>query len=424
MPIHTPELSPTVMSTHLDSPKTPAMPHTPTPAPRTTTTHRHGKQRAVPAKKMTGTDSLPQRSVKFITDLDELQRGWDVDEWVANRRIVHFVYALNGTEMQVHASPVSQTEYKRRMAAQTGGNVHPDNGFYMSCLYFAEEGRFCFTSVDVIRLLQKLEGFSFKVEEKNRIRRNLEGLHPKTISKRSPHTLQFFGRIVGYAEPEPRNIGKDIKVFRWSCLAAAVEKIYLKQVNYSCFLLSSFIIAYRKYPQGVLNPRKLKSGAAVITTPVTKFESPAPEVAAAAPHRFVDDNGHFIVSDALGLSEPVIVGNTPDVYEGRRGARRIRQDLLSTLTPPVAFSTINGKEISSFLTVGTSKVDATSLSPSGSLYDLYDGIGASRLDANTPDSVVTPGVVDTLGNSLELFSGDLAPSGSSLPKFYPGFTNF
>lgn len=70
------------------------------------------------------------------------------------------------------------------------------------------------TSVDTIYLLEALIGVRFSVEEKNRIRRNLEGLKPDTVSKNKSSTEEFFKLIMGLPKPKPRNIEKDVKVSR------------------------------------------------------------------------------------------------------------------------------------------------------------------------------------------------------------------
>ncbi|KAG7001601.1 hypothetical protein FocnCong_v011418 [Fusarium oxysporum f. sp. conglutinans] len=65
----------------------------------------------------------------------------------------------------------------------------------------------------------------FSVEEKNRIRRNLEGFHPQTVSKAKPDSEEFFKIIMGFPNPKPRNIQKDVKVFPWKILESAIQKI-------------------------------------------------------------------------------------------------------------------------------------------------------------------------------------------------------
>ncbi|KAI8396409.1 hypothetical protein FOFC_20957, partial [Fusarium oxysporum] len=79
----------------------------------------------------------------------------------------------------------------------------------------------------LIHLLEQLIAAPnrFSVEEKNRIRRNLEGFHPQTVSKAKPDSEEFFKIIMGFPNPKPRNIQKDVKVFPWKILESAIQKI-------------------------------------------------------------------------------------------------------------------------------------------------------------------------------------------------------
>ena len=87
------------------------------------------------------------------------------------------------------------------------------------------------TSVDIIFLLECLVGDIFNIEEKNRIRRNLEGFRPKTVSKNKVGTEEFFQKIMDFPAPKPRNIEKDVKVFDWGVLPQALDKIISKYVS-------------------------------------------------------------------------------------------------------------------------------------------------------------------------------------------------
>jgi hypothetical protein len=104
----------------------------------------------------------------------------------------------------------------------------PPNSVCISCIYW-EERQECFvTSVDTIYLLEQLVAARFTVEEKNRIRRNLEGFRPLTVSKSKPESEDFFKVIMAFAAPKPRNIEKDIKVYYWKDLGSALKKIISK----------------------------------------------------------------------------------------------------------------------------------------------------------------------------------------------------
>lgn len=88
------------------------------------------------------------------------------------------------------------------------------------------------TSVDTISLLESLVAVRFTVEEKNRIRRNLEGFRPETVSKVKADSEDFFKLIMGFPNPKPRNIEKDVKVFPWRVLATALKKIIGKYASH------------------------------------------------------------------------------------------------------------------------------------------------------------------------------------------------
>lgn len=81
--------------------------------------------------------------------------------------------------------------------------------------------------MDTSHLLEQLVAAPnrFSVEEKNRIRRNLEGFHPMTVSKAKADSEEFFKIIMGFPNPKPRNIEKDVKVFPWKILEPALKKI-------------------------------------------------------------------------------------------------------------------------------------------------------------------------------------------------------
>ncbi|KAI9348354.1 hypothetical protein BD770DRAFT_288470, partial [Pilaira anomala] len=98
----------------------------------------------------------------------------------------------------------------------------------VSCIYWQERNDYFITSVDCIYLLEGLIGVQFTVEEKNRIRRNLEGFRPLTVSKCKPECADFFKLIMSFPHPKPRNIEKDVKVFSWKTLPNALRKIIRK----------------------------------------------------------------------------------------------------------------------------------------------------------------------------------------------------
>jgi len=101
----------------------------------------------------------------------------------------------------------------------------------ISCIYWEEKNECFVTSVDTIYLLEQLVAARFTVEEKNRIRRNLEGFRPLTVSKGKQDSEEFFKVIMAFPNPKPRNIEKDVKVFHWKDLSSALKKIIGKYVS-------------------------------------------------------------------------------------------------------------------------------------------------------------------------------------------------
>ncbi|KAK2467789.1 hypothetical protein APHAL10511_000084 [Amanita phalloides] len=156
----------------------------------------------------------------LVTPLNGICVGWTPLELQAGRRLVRFGKVQDGRRLIVSCEPISQEEYCEQDSV-------------ISCIY-REETETCFvTSVDVIYLLERLTNGEFPVEEKNRIRRNLEGLRPTTVSKHKPGYEEFFQRIMEFPDPKPRNIEKDLKVFKWNLLGQALEKILSKYSIYT-----------------------------------------------------------------------------------------------------------------------------------------------------------------------------------------------
>ncbi|RSH94020.1 hypothetical protein EHS25_006674 [Saitozyma podzolica] len=147
-------------------------------------------------------------------DLNNMAKGWSTEEWSARRRLVQFWRKQEGTKITAAFGPIPQSEYSSHQ-----------NSIIISCI-FREDNNCCYvTSVDAIYLLEALVGNRFTVEEKNRIRRNLEGFRPITVSKTKQGSEEFFKLIMGFPNPKPRNIEKDVKVFPWDILGQALRKI-------------------------------------------------------------------------------------------------------------------------------------------------------------------------------------------------------
>ncbi|KAK8033557.1 hypothetical protein PG991_002955 [Apiospora marii] len=155
--------------------------------------------------------------LKIAGDLDSMATGWNKEEWENRRRIVMFKKSQTGSTLTATFKPV-------------GVNERPTNSICISCIYYAEKNECFVTSVDTIYLLEQLVAAParFTVEEKNRIRRNLEGFRPQTVSKAKAESEEFFKIIMAFPNPKPRNIEKDVKVFPWKILSQALKKIISK----------------------------------------------------------------------------------------------------------------------------------------------------------------------------------------------------
>lgn len=154
----------------------------------------------------------PRAKLELHGNLTEMAVGWSHDEWRSGRRLVQFWRRQEGTTIHATFRPILPSQYV-------------PNSIVISCI-FREDKNECFvTSVDTIYLLEALVASRFTVEEKNRIRRNLEGFRPITVSKNKRECERFFKLIMSFPNPKPRNIEKDVKVFPWKVLASALCKI-------------------------------------------------------------------------------------------------------------------------------------------------------------------------------------------------------
>lgn len=151
-------------------------------------------------------------------ELNDMARHWSPEEWENRRRLVQFWRRQKGSTIHTTFRPVAP-------------NDRQPNSICISCIWWAEKTECYVTSVDCIYLLESLIAVRFTVEEKNRIRRNLEGFKPLTVSKAKPDSENFFKLIMAFPNPKPRNIEKDVKVFPWSILSHALKKIIGKYVS-------------------------------------------------------------------------------------------------------------------------------------------------------------------------------------------------
>jgi hypothetical protein len=156
-----------------------------------------------------------QAVLRLNGELDSMAEGWSNDEWDTKRRLVRFTRRQHISAIHADFVAVLPEDHQR-------------NSICISCIWWEEKRDFYVTIVDTIFLLESLVAVRFTVEEKNRIRRNLEGFRPLTVSKSKAGSEEFFKLIMGFPNPKPRNIERDFKVFPWKILAHALKKIISK----------------------------------------------------------------------------------------------------------------------------------------------------------------------------------------------------
>jgi hypothetical protein len=150
-------------------------------------------------------------------DIQSMIHNWTADEMQRMRRLVLMSWTQQYNHLSVSFQPLPARDYIPGMPV-------------LSCIYCKEVDRHFVTSVDVISLLEQLVRARFPVQEKNRIRRNLQSLKPLTVSKSSPKLHNFFELIMDYDSPKPRHVEKDVKVLFWSSVEAAIAKVLSKYI--------------------------------------------------------------------------------------------------------------------------------------------------------------------------------------------------
>ncbi|ROT36101.1 hypothetical protein SODALDRAFT_337250 [Sodiomyces alkalinus F11] len=247
----------------------PSLTPLPMPTPSTPTLVRTTSLQSSPGSSSTqgagypswGSSSYANKAVlNLVGKLDTMAKNWTPEEWTNRRRIVMFNKKQSGSNLTATFRAVNVNE-------------RPPNSVCISCIYWAERKECYVTSVDTIYLLEQLvvAPNRFSVEEKNRIRRNLEGFRPQTVSKAKAESEEFFKIIMAFPNPKPRNIEKDVKVFPWKILESALKKIIGK---YSASPAAS----------QMLTPAAPVSTYPTLPTPAAATPDPVHAYAAVHPH--------------------------------------------------------------------------------------------------------------------------------------------
>jgi hypothetical protein len=159
--------------------------------------------------------------IEFLRDFRNVVRKWTIKERETHKRRL---ITLFPTRVPL--------EYKLTLDyAITPLLEYDPESITISCIYWPERNDFFYTSVDFIATMERVLDSTFSVEEKNRIRRNMETFRPMTVTKGMDGSVDFFHTIMQFGDPKPRKIEKDVKVFRWATFEKAVAKIVEKWVR-------------------------------------------------------------------------------------------------------------------------------------------------------------------------------------------------
>ncbi|KIW24929.1 uncharacterized protein PV07_10607 [Cladophialophora immunda] len=298
---HTPAFSPSF--TTVKSEQSPAAPMTPIPRPTTSSPLKSSVPKLVRTSTMQQSPTAPcstiaigqtqtfnpytlstlKANLKLKGDLDSMKEDWTAEEKEARRRLVVFERDQSGSTITANFKGVAPQD---RQASS----------ICISCIWWKEKNEYYVTSVDTIYLLEALVGVRFTVEEKNRIRRNLEGFRPLTVSKARPDSEEFFKVIMGFPHPKPRNIEKDVKVFPWKILATALKKI-----------ISKYSASYSSTAAPLLTPASsIYSGEGL--SEYQYPSSPHPEYMAAAGYPMNSEMGYMPQAVQMRVPRPVVTG--------------------------------------------------------------------------------------------------------------------
>ncbi|RLV90063.1 hypothetical protein JA1_004848 [Spathaspora sp. JA1] len=162
-------------------------------------------------------------NLRFSNDLNTMIQNWTREEFASSRRLVRFEFDHDSENsvQTISFHPIKPQAVATSSSDNLGNPI-------ISCIFWKEKDRHIATSVDIILILEYLVHQNFGIEEKNRIRRNLQSLKPTTVSRSNKEDCDFFNLIMSMENPRPRNIEKDLKVFNWGDLGKAISKVMSK----------------------------------------------------------------------------------------------------------------------------------------------------------------------------------------------------
>ena len=174
---------------------------------------------------------LPRRSSsneqgpydKVVLDFEaepaDLGKNLSDDEKRRRRRLIKFFCERKENTIHISPTPIREDHPEE----------HKPPGVIISCIWREDVRETCFTSCDLIRLLEYLVQDHFHADERSRVRRNVEHLRPITVSK--TRMSKLFSTIMNLPSPKPRNIEKDVKIFKWERLVESLNSAISKYVR-------------------------------------------------------------------------------------------------------------------------------------------------------------------------------------------------
>lgn len=329
----------------------------------------------------------PSKAVlKLNGNLDAMVEGWSHEEWDAKRRLVQFTRSQDCSTIHAEFKAVAPEDRQ-------------PNSICISCIWWEEKKAFFVTSVDTIFLLESLVAVRFTVEEKNRIRRNLEGFRPLTVSKSKVDSEEFFKVIMGFPNPKPRNIEKDVKVFPWKILSMALKKIigkYSASYSSTAAALPTPLMAHYPAHESLDAVNEVRCSAS--PQPINLPQAPSPHLSHTpnySPHVAPQHDMQIPVSGAPpdlrlqvptlmpGYSYPATHSHPPQTYsQPMRGSPQ-------PMTAPPAAGRLEQWEESAYMPYGPATTTANAIEP----YHYNSDLSVSQGYMSTPTySLSTSGI--------------------------------
>ncbi|KAL8929985.1 MAG: hypothetical protein Q9172_000217 [Xanthocarpia lactea] len=255
-------------------------------------------------------------------DAMTLKENWTLEEKTAKRRLVQFKRSQSGSTVTTSFAPVETCVKK-------SGTI--------SCILWDE--RCVVTSVDTIRLIEFLVASQTDVNEKNRIRRNVEKFQPTTIHKDVPETGALFRLIMEFMDPKPRNIAKPVKVFLWHILATAITKViekYSPDYYGASDYLHSDPKSFKTVPGPTSQPKTLLKNEMTDDANSTESNPPSPRSTTNSTH----SRSQSSTCSASGTSwaSPTTSPNSPHTVCGSQTSEPMAPYFMGAASGPIEYA--------------------------------------------------------------------------------------